>query len=61
MGSRAKEPLRAGIGRKFLMHKEYGSVVYQLNGDLDRAIQEFMVGVLRMSDLEEAQSGLALI
>ncbi|KAG8930539.1 hypothetical protein FRC00_001066 [Tulasnella sp. 408] len=43
MAARAKEPLRAGIGRKFLMHKEYGSVVNQLNTDLHRAIQEFMM------------------
>lgn len=43
MAARAKEPLRAGIGRKFLMHKEYASVVNQLNIDLHRAIQEFMV------------------
>ncbi|KAG9028235.1 hypothetical protein FS837_003941 [Tulasnella sp. UAMH 9824] len=43
MAARAKEPLRAGIGRKFLMNKEYGSVVTQLNADLHRAIQEFMM------------------
>lgn len=41
MTARAKEPLRAGLGRKFLMNKEYTSVVNQLNTDLHRAIQEF--------------------
>ncbi|KAG8891360.1 hypothetical protein FRC01_014747, partial [Tulasnella sp. 417] len=43
MAARAKEPLKAGIGRKFLMHKEYGSIVNQLNTDLNRAIQDFMM------------------
>lgn len=43
MTVRAKDPLRAGLGRKFLMNKEYASVVNQLNTDLHRAIQEFMV------------------
>lgn len=43
MATRAKELLSAGTGRKFLMHKEHGSVVNQLNIDLHRAIQEFTV------------------
>ncbi|KAG8936544.1 hypothetical protein FRC00_008478 [Tulasnella sp. 408] len=43
MIARAKVPLRASIGHKFLMNKEYGSVVNQLNADLHRAIQEFMM------------------
>ncbi|KAG8932012.1 hypothetical protein FRC01_000468 [Tulasnella sp. 417] len=43
MAARAKELIRAGVGRKFLMHKEHGSVINQLNTDLHRAIQEFMM------------------
>ncbi|KAG9028145.1 hypothetical protein FS837_003970, partial [Tulasnella sp. UAMH 9824] len=43
MTARAKELQRAGIGRKFLLHKEYASVVNQLNNDLNRAIQDFMM------------------
>ncbi|KAG9034502.1 hypothetical protein FS837_002194 [Tulasnella sp. UAMH 9824] len=43
MTARAKVPLRAGVVHKFLMNKEYGSVVNQLNADLHRAIQEFMM------------------
>ncbi|KAG8932010.1 hypothetical protein FRC01_000466 [Tulasnella sp. 417] len=41
--AQAKKPLRAGLGQKFLMNKENTSIVNQLNTDLHRAIQEFMM------------------
>ncbi|KAG8932227.1 hypothetical protein FRC01_000093 [Tulasnella sp. 417] len=41
--TQARKPLRAGFGQKFLMNKENASVVNQLNTDLHRAIQEFMM------------------
>lgn len=43
MTTRANGPLRAGIGRRLLLHKEYASVVSQLNTDLQRATLDFMV------------------
>lgn len=49
MIARATVPLRAGIGHKFLMNKEYSSVIIQLNADLHRAIQEFMVRALHVN------------
>ncbi|KAG8917894.1 hypothetical protein FRC01_002150 [Tulasnella sp. 417] len=43
MTAQAEKPLRAGLGQKFLMNKENASIVNQLNTDLHRAIQEFMM------------------
>ncbi|KAG8932224.1 hypothetical protein FRC01_000090 [Tulasnella sp. 417] len=65
MTARATTPLRARLGIKFLMNKEYASIVNQLNTDLHRAIQEFMLkgGAATQAAVEETlqsvQSGFS--